>query len=871
MLPSAPGTARPEQESRYVIRENKTWVITTDPLGNISEQGADGRGNITRVRRLDKGGKELTTAGYVYNGLGEMLKAVDADGNPLAVEYDRLGRRTKMTSADIGTKQWWYDASGNVVAEADGELVRKGKRIQYEYDGLNRLTKINYPYSEAVVYEYGGYSAGGREDNAAGRVTRVRDESGSIEYKYGKLGQVEREHRVIKLLPLSSGKTKSGEMKYASDYLGRMKEITYPDGEVVRYGYGYGGQIKSVTGERIGTKFDYVTNIGYDEYGQRVYIMYGNGAETEYKYDPYRRWLSGLDTNSGNAGKVQDMKYNFDSVGNVLGYENNARGYTTKQSYSYDALYQLTGVQGTSRSHPYGGNEEYKTDYRQKFDFNRIGNMTNKISEESVSNTNRVGAELNYALEYEYYKGTHKAERIGNRYYDYDLNGNVLAEREGSHAVNKEADRAYYQEGDKYWADYGFGLVKPKPDTPDDGVYQRNYKWNERNLLSETSDNTYTVQYRYGADGQRALKLNAASGRSVVYFNKMWQTSDSRMEWLQSKHIYLNEDRIATKYNSEGNINTQAEKERTYYYHSDHLGSAQVVTNWKGQIHERLEYTPYGELWIDWKGDTGLEDKTPFRFTGKEMDAETGFYYYGARYLDPKTSRWISADPALGEYVPVAPVDDEARKRNGNLPGQGGVFNYVNLHVYHYAGNNPVKYVDPDGRSPGPSPYNMPNTLAPSNIPYNSQIVYQNLSLRKEETKARVEGLDQIFRSSSSTILSIWRLFDKFADGGKYRNIYIRMQIKAKIDVVLFLEDARKYLSHSDSTAKYTIQEAETATLFFNNTMYLKYYHDLDRLGPYKFELQIPYMSDKEVYDYLNYGYLHYHYIIAKPNNPIKE
>jgi hypothetical protein len=43
-------------------------------------------------------------------------------------------------------------------------------------------------------------------------------------------------------------------------------------------------------------------------------------------------------------------------------------------------------------------------------------------------------------------------------------------------------------------------------------------------------------------------------------------------------------------------------------------------------------------------------------------------------------------------------VNDEAKKRNQNLPGQGGVFNYVNLHAYHYAGNNPVKYVDPDGK-----------------------------------------------------------------------------------------------------------------------------------------------------------------------------
>jgi RHS repeat-associated protein len=122
------------------------------------------------------------------------------------------------------------------------------------------------------------------------------------------------------------------------------------------------------------------------------------------------------------------------------------------------------------------------------------------------------------------------------------------------------------------------------------------------------------------------------------------------------------------------------------------------VTNWRGQIHERLEYTPYGELWIDWKGSEAPQDGTPFRFTGKELDAETGLYYYGARYLDPKTSRWLSADPAMGEYVPSAPVNDEARKRNGNLPGMGGVFNVVNLHTYHYAGNNPVKYVDPDGR-----------------------------------------------------------------------------------------------------------------------------------------------------------------------------
>ena len=65
--------------------------------------------------------------------------------------------------------------------------------------------------------------------------------------------------------------------------------------------------------------------------------------------------------------------------------------------------------------------------------------------------------------------------------------------------------------------------------------------------------------------------------------------------------------------------------------------------------------------------------------------------------MDPKYSMWISTDPALGDYIPKAPINEEAKKYNQNLPGMGGVFNHINGDLYAYAGNNPVKYTDPDG------------------------------------------------------------------------------------------------------------------------------------------------------------------------------
>jgi len=142
------------------------------------------------------------------------------------------------------------------------------------------------------------------------------------------------------------------------------------------------------------------------------------------------------------------------------------------------------------------------------------------------------------------------------------------------------------------------------------------------------------------------------------------------------------------------NCGTMTEQ-NTMYFHPDHLGSSSYVTDKKGNFFEMIEYLPYGETLYD---EAATVDKTEFRFTSKEQDAETGLYYYGARYYDAKLCKWISTDPILEEYMPVAGNSDEARRQNRRLPGMGGVYNPTNMNLYHYAGNNPIKYYDPDGK-----------------------------------------------------------------------------------------------------------------------------------------------------------------------------
>ena len=102
-----------------------------------------------------------------------------------------------------------------------------------------------------------------------------------------------------------------------------------------------------------------------------------------------------------------------------------------------------------------------------------------------------------------------------------------------------------------------------------------------------------------------------------------------------------------------GNFKPNDEYEKMqFYYHPDHLGSSSYITNLDGEVSQHIEYVPFGEVFIEERNNSW---NTPYLFNAKEFDEETGLYYYGARYYEPRLSLWMSTDPLQEKFVDASP------------------------------------------------------------------------------------------------------------------------------------------------------------------------------------------------------------------------
>jgi RHS repeat-associated protein len=165
---------------------------------------------------------------------------------------------------------------------------------------------------------------------------------------------------------------------------------------------------------------------------------------------------------------------------------------------------------------------------------------------------------------------------------------------------------------------------------------------------------TGTTSFVYDSSGQRVKKITP--GTTITYIGKHYECTNG----VCKKYVFAGSQRIAVKTNTD-----------TWYYHPDHLGSSGIVTDSTGNKSEAIYYYPYGGT----RQDIGVVS-VKHKFTGQELDDETGLYYYGARYYDPQLGRFISADSIV-----QAPFDPQTLNR------------------YSYCRNNPIIYSDPSGHS----------------------------------------------------------------------------------------------------------------------------------------------------------------------------
>ena len=223
------------------------------------------------------------------------------------------------------------------------------------------------------------------------------------------------------------------------------------------------------------------------------------------------------------------------------------------------------------------------------------------------------------------------------------------------------------------------------------------YAGNEADGLTVDYKKKYDEQLQAIKENYRTFDIPYNGQDNDDYVNgKGFCCNDGTPEAAQAKAMAGN---VAGAKAVSGNFKENDEYEKMqFYYHPDHLGSSSYITNLDGEVAQHIEYVPFGEVFIEERNNTW---NTPYLFNAKEFDEETGMYYYGARYYEPRLSLWMSTDPMQEKYS--------------------------NISTYCYVSNNPIKYIDIVGLEIG-SPWRYIAPVIPKNkfIGWGNSPFYQN-------------------------------------------------------------------------------------------------------------------------------------------------
>ena len=360
-------------------------------------------------------------------------------------------------------------------------------------------------------------------------------------------------------------------------------------------------------------------------------------------------------------------------------------------------MYRLTGSTGSfGFTHHYNLNMKYSPS----------GNIVEK---DVTANTYIGWVQKNviYSNAYQYNDRPHTVSKAGTCTYNWDLNGNMVQKIDnnplnhsrnlwwdeenrlastadyGGNAPNYLSVYIYNAGGDRVWKVAGVEqtmLVNGQPTVQTVNFNKTLYC----GAYMVMDDHQYTKHYFI--EGERVCtKIGGGFPSNHIFRDSVAVISGNfnqicKMEWEMVNRVAAKVCKIAPQITIKpqllsAQIHIPTRETNMFFYHSDHLGSSSFITDAGGDAIQHLQYLPFGESFVDERHSSPYY--TPYKFSGKEKDDETGFSYFGARYYDSGLSVWLSVDPLAGKY-----------------PG---------LSCYMYCGGNPVVLMDPDGRTVVPT------------------------------------------------------------------------------------------------------------------------------------------------------------------------
>ena len=548
---------------------------------------------------------------------------------------------------------------------------------QWKYDSHNRLLEMIYPDEEKVTY---GYNLGGQVDHVRGYK--------SYGYDYvNKIGYDKFEQRTY--LKYCNG----AETFYSYDPARRRLQnlvVNAKAGTIMDNAYSYDA-VSNVLGVK--------NNAPLPQSGKA-----GGQMSHSYTYDPLYRLASATGTYKGTDNKSASYTLS-------MGYDNMHRITSKKQHLSQ------TGVQfdGTLNA-GYDLTYTYQKGDGKKFQLDNVRDINYRTEETPTESTN-----INNGHKYTYdangnlvYINTSRVKKDGkedekaseqkyrwdeeNRLLAADENGfvsNYWYDADGERTVKTSGENeaiyvnSEFSGGNTSTARFSL-YVSPYLVAGQGGKYTKHIYVGSQRIVSKLGDLA-----SYGADPRRIPYAgNEADGLTINYkdkYNQQLQSIKDNYKTFdlpyngQDNDDYVNGQGFccndgtpeaaqakARTRAANGNFKPNDDYEKMqFYYHPDHLGSSSYITNLDGEVSQHIEYVPFGEVFIEERNNTW---NTPYLFNAKEFDEETGMYYYGARYYEPRLSLWVSVDPK-----------QEA---------------YPNYHSYCYVFNNPVNAIDPDGNEP---------------------------------------------------------------------------------------------------------------------------------------------------------------------------